>query len=113
MTESKTQESNVSWVKMKPEEIEKEIISLAKEGNTPAKIGLIMRDKHAVPKVKDITGKKLVKILKDNKIDFKDDAKQTEEKILYLEKHIRSNKHDRPAAKALTKQLWARRSLKE
>src|SRR3989344_1271640 len=104
-----TEKNSPAWVKMSKEEIEKEILSLAKEGNTPAKIGLILRDKHAIPKVKTIIGKGIAELLTEKKVEFKTEKNVTEEKVKYLESHVGKNKHDRQAAKALTKHLWMKR----
>jgi small subunit ribosomal protein S15 len=54
-----------SWCKYQPEEVEALIIKLAKEGNSPSRIGAILRDNHAIPLSKPITGKTITKILKD------------------------------------------------
>jgi small subunit ribosomal protein S15 len=101
MTETKT-----SWVKMKSEDHSKLVLDLHKEGYTPAKIGLILRDKHGVPKSK-LVGKKVTKILKENKKEYKTDKKVLDEKINKLQDHIKKNKHDHSAKRSLTKTLWA------
>jgi len=53
-----------SWCKYQPEEVEALIIKLAREGNTPSRIGTILRDNYAIPLEKPITGKTITKILK-------------------------------------------------
>ncbi|NWG11631.1 30S ribosomal protein S15 [Candidatus Bathyarchaeota archaeon] len=53
-----------SWCKYQPEEVEALIVKLAREGNTPSRIGTILRDNYAIPLVKPITGKAITKILK-------------------------------------------------
>ena len=60
MTETKTISSE--WLKIKPSEVENIVIDLYKKGNTPAKIGLILRDQHGIPKAK-LIGKKISKII--------------------------------------------------
>ena len=50
--------SKVVWTKMKQDEVEKIIVDLGKQGEKPAKIGMILRDKYGVPKTK-IYGKKI------------------------------------------------------
>lgn len=54
-----------SWCKYEPEEVEALVIKLAKDGNTPSRIGTILRDQYAIPFVKPITGKSVSKILKE------------------------------------------------
>jgi small subunit ribosomal protein S15 len=99
------EEAKPEWVSLKPSEIEKIVIDLAKQGETPAKIGLILRDKHGVPKTR-IINKKITQILKEAKISFKSDEEKTKEKIATLEKHISKNNHDYAAKRAFTKKLW-------
>jgi len=41
------------------------VIKLAKEGNSPSKIGVILRDKHGIPLTKPILGKSITQVLKD------------------------------------------------
>ena len=56
MTESeKIKESKTvkpSWIKTSQKELENLVIELAKEGKTPAQIGLVLRDKHGIPKTR-------------------------------------------------------------
>ena len=101
-----------SWVKMKPAELEKIVVELAKEGKSPAQIGLVLRDKHGVPKAK-LFGKKIKKILEENKVGYKSDQNIIEDHIEPLKVHISKNKHDHPASRALTKKLWAVHNLKK
>lgn len=93
-------------VKMKAAEHEKLVLDLHKSGHPPEKIGLILRDQHGVPKSK-IVGKKVVQILKENKISPRTEKNSFQEKIATLEKHIAVNKHDHNARRSLTKSLWA------
>jgi small subunit ribosomal protein S15 len=102
-TESKS--AKPSWVKMKSADLEKLVVALAKEGNDPAKIGLILRDKHGVPKAK-LFGKRISQILKEHGIEFKTEKKVVEEKISTLQNHFGKNKHDYQSSKALSKKLW-------
>jgi len=97
--------ARISWVKMKPAELEKIVVELAKEGNSPAKIGLILRDKYGVPKAK-LIGKKISKILKENNLHYQSDEDIVNGKIKKLQNHISKNKHDHSATRALTRRLW-------
>ena len=108
-SESKTEEKS-SWIKTKPTEVEKLVIQLAKEGNSPAKIGLILRDNHSVPKAKLIS-KKITKILKTAKVNYKTEKEGVSEKIENLKKHLEKNKYDQSAKRSLTKKLWFLYSL--
>lgn len=94
-----------SWIKMKSAELEKIIIDLAKKGETPAGIGLILRDKYGVPKAK-LLGKRVCQILDEKEIDYQVEVKIVQDRVDNLKKHLASNKHDHPASRALTKKLW-------
>lgn len=84
---------NTDWTKIKPAEIEKIILDLARQGVPREKIGLILRDQHGVPKVK-LLGLKIKKVLEKNKIDSDSEKKNLSNKIEKLNKHSAKNKHD-------------------
>ena len=94
------------WVKIKPKELEKLVVDLAKRGDSPRKIGLILRDEHGIPKAK-LLGKKITQILKENKIKIPSKKEMVNKEIESLRGHIAKNKHDYPAQRSLTKKLWA------
>lgn len=98
-------EAKPEWVKMKPEELKKIVIELAKQGNSPAQIGLILRDKHGVPKAK-LLGKRIAEIMSEENIENKSAVNLTESKIGKLNAHIVKHKHDMSAKRSLTKNLW-------
>ena len=81
------------WTKMKPAEVEKIIVSLGKDGVPPAKIGLILRDQHGIPKAK-LLGIKVNKVLAKNKILVDSQKNHLLEKIEKLGKHSEKNHHD-------------------
>ncbi len=102
----KEESKKPDWIKLKPNEIEKTIVDLANEGNSPAKIGLILRDKYGIPKVKSILNKKIEEILKAKNIKYPTETEGSEKKIKTLHSHIEANKHDYSAQKSLEKSLW-------
>ena len=104
MQEEKQAEKN-SWIKTKPAELESLIIDLAKKGNPPAKIGLILRDKHGIPKSK-LLGIKITKVLKKADVQFTTEKQIIEKKIATLKEHIKRSKKDKTASKSLEKKLW-------
>ena len=104
--------SKPEWVTMKQADLEKIVVELGKQGESPAKIGLILRDKHGVPKAK-LVGKRISQILKDNKINFKSEKTHVEEKIKKLETHAAKNKYDHSAKKSLSKNLWRLNKLQK
>jgi len=91
--------------KPKKSEVEKIVLEIAKEEKTPAKIGLILRDKHSIPKVKAL-GKKITQILKENNIQYPSEKEISEKKSEKIKIHLKQNKHDYTAQQSLTKQLW-------
>ena len=101
-----------SWVKMKQEEFEKIVVDLAKEGNGLAKVGLILRDKHGIPK-SNVYGKKIKDILKEKNVKYASDKEIVENKIRKLREHIKKNKHDHTSTRALTKKLWVLHYLEQ
>lgn len=103
-------EKKSDWVKIKPAELEKIILDLHKEGNSPSKIGLVLRDKHGVPKAR-LLGKKVTQILAENKVKFTTEKEIAANKIQNVEKHISAHKHDYTAKRSLTKRLWAIKKL--
>lgn len=99
-----------AWVTLKPAEVEKIVIELHKQGNTPAKIGLILRDKHGIPKAK-LLGKRIKKILEDAGETVKTERSFVEEKVKKLEEHRKKNIHDYSAQKSISKKLWVLKKL--
>ena len=104
---------STDWLKMKHEDMQKIIVELAKEGKGPAEIGLILRDKHGIPKAKLVGGKKIKEILIESKLTPPSEKEFVERKIKVTEKHIISNKHDYTAKRALAKNLWIVHKLKQ
>lgn len=101
-------ENKPTWVKISAKEIEKIVVELAEKGETPSKIGMVLRDKHGVPKAK-IEGKKVTKILDEKGIKYKTEKDMIQKNIDVLKVHVEKNKKDHSASRALTKKLWALR----
>lgn len=100
-----SEEKTISWVKIKPEELEKIIIGLAKQGDTPAKIGIVLRDKYGIPKAK-ILGKRITKILENSGVEYKSERQIIGEKAEKLKVHKEKHKHDKHVLRSLAKKLW-------
>lgn len=98
-------EAKADWMKMKPSEVESLVVDLAKKGNSPSKIGIILRDQHGIPKVK-VLGKKVSKILAENKVTYETEKVRFQTGIERVQKHSAQHKHDYTAKKALAKKLW-------
>lgn len=84
------------WVEYKKDEIETLVIKLRKQECSPAMIGTILRDTYGIPSVKQITNKKIVEILKENKMDSKlpEDMLNLVKKAVNLSEHMKNNKKD-------------------
>src|SRR4030067_2371297 len=82
-----------NWCKYQPEEVEALIVKLAKEGNSPSRIGTILRDQYAIPLAKPITGKRVIGVLRENKLapalpeDLASLLRKAESLSLHLEKN--------------------------
>ena len=98
---NKTQEKPV-WLKLSEEELKKIITDLA-ETNSPAKIGLILRDQYGVPTTK-LYGKKLSSYLKEmGKYNEKEELENITKKLDRLQEHIKSNSQDKRSKHKLQK----------
>ena len=92
-----------SWITYKPKEVEALVVKLAKAENLPSKIGMILRDSYGIPDVHSLTKKKIVQILKENKISPKlpEDLKALVIRYIVTEKHLEKNRKDQGARRGL------------
>jgi small subunit ribosomal protein S15 len=92
-----------SWCKYQPEEVEALIVKLAKEGNSPSRIGTILRDQHAIPLAKAIIGKRVMKVLKENGLapSLPEDLASLLKKAESLALHLEKNRTDQYNKRAL------------
>ncbi|MEK6792567.1 MAG: hypothetical protein AABX95_02010 [Nanoarchaeota archaeon] len=81
------------WTKMKPADVEKIIVDLGKQKTPPAKIGLILRDQHGIPKAR-LLGLRIKKVLIKHKIHTDPEKDNLIKKIETLSKHFEKNHHD-------------------
>jgi len=91
------------WVKIKPQDIEKLVVNLAKERKTSAVIGLILRDQYGIPDVKAATGKTVSKIMRENKLypTMPEDMLSLLKKAVLLREHLQQNKSDKHSRRGL------------
>lgn len=84
------------WNRYSGKEVEQLIVKLAKTGKKEAIIGLVLRDNYGIPDIKTITGKRLSKILGENKLQGKipDDLQFLIKKDIRLMKHFDTHKKD-------------------
>jgi small subunit ribosomal protein S15 len=113
MDKKEVEFENPAWLKIKPSEIESLIIKLSEEGNSPEKIGLILRDKHSIPSVKAILNKRISQVILSKNQEFKTNILDSnlQNKITTLKTHLSANKLDHSAHTSLTKKLWAQQKL--
>ncbi|MBI2663059.1 30S ribosomal protein S15 [Candidatus Woesearchaeota archaeon] len=92
-----------SWIDHAPKEIEQLVLKLAKAGNPPSKIGVILRDSYGVPSVKSITNKRISTILEENKLnpEIPEDLHSLIKRESQIMKHMEINKKDMPSKRGL------------
>jgi small subunit ribosomal protein S15 len=84
-------------------DVEELVVKLAKEGIPPSRIGIIMRDQHAVPSVEEATGKGVKQILNTHglKPEIPEDLMNKIRKAVPLYDHLARNPKDFGAKRAL------------
>ncbi|MFX1279008.1 MAG: 30S ribosomal protein S15 [Promethearchaeota archaeon] len=93
------------WVELSPDEVENEVVKLARRGHSKSMIGTIMRDSRGVPLVKVVTGKRISQILESNEIKdpLPEDLANLVRKALNIRKHLENNHKDLEAKKGLNR----------
>jgi len=91
------------WFRYAPEEVEALVVRLAKEGNPPSKIGIILRDQYGIPLVKVATGKNINEILKKNNLapSLPEDLEVLLRKAARLRIHVEKHKADKYNKRAI------------
>ena len=87
---------NPEWVPLNKDEIEETVVKMARDGAVSARIGLVLRDQHAVPDVKLATGRTVSKILAENDLKpaIPDDLAALMRRAVSLQNHLNENKKD-------------------
>ncbi|RJS76139.1 30S ribosomal protein S15 [Candidatus Bathyarchaeota archaeon] len=104
-----------SWCRYTSEEVESLIVKLAREGNPPSKIGVILRDQYGIPLAKAIVGKGIVEVLKENNLapPIPEDLDALLRKAARLRAHLERNRADRYNRRAVQTVESKIRSLSE
>ena len=91
------------WCKYQPDEVVALVVKLAREGNPPSKIGVILRDQYGIPLVKLITGKSVTEILKENGLAPKmpEDLENLLRRAARITAHLQKNRKDKHNKRAL------------
>lgn len=84
------------WSNKDLTEIEKVILELRRQGKSSAEIGMILRDKHGVPDIKLVAGKRINEILEEKGVESKipEDLRNLITKALGMRKHLDGNGND-------------------
>ncbi len=84
------------WVEVDPKKVEELVVELAKKGYSSAMIGTILRDNYGIPDVRAITGKKIMRILKEHNLapPIPEDLSNLIEKAVRVRRHLERNKKD-------------------
>ncbi len=95
--------SKKDWIDIDPDDVENKILELKERGNSISEIGMILRDQYAIPNVREITGKKISKILSEKGKEPKlpEDLRNLIEKAVKLREHIEENPKDRSSKRGL------------
>ena len=84
------------WVGYSPEEVERLVVKLSKDGLQSAQIGLVLRDQYGIPLVRAVTKKTIGQILVENQLGSKipEDLFNLLKKAVRLHAHLLLNKRD-------------------
>lgn len=84
------------WIEKTPSEIEELVVDLAEEGNSPSKIGLLLRDQYGIPKVNEILDKSIIEILESHDLepDIPEELLNLMRKAVQMRKHLDKNPKD-------------------
>lgn len=86
-----------SWLKTSTDEATEIISKLAKKGLTPSQIGGVLRDSHGIGQVKNLTGSKIVRILRSCGLapQMPEDLYCLIKKAVSVRKHLERNRRDK------------------
>src|SRR4030066_1303431 len=103
------------WSNTNKDEIENTIQQLGLSGNSSSKIGMILRDRYGGPEVTLVTGKKIVKILKEKDITTKvpEAIHNIIVNVLELNKHLIKNPKDIHNKRSLNNKISKIRRLEK
>lgn len=92
------------WTGMSSKEVEDLVVKLARDGQQSARIGVTLRDLHAVPSVKTATGKTISQILREAELQpaIPEDMQNLMRRAVNLRtKHLAEHKKDNHNARGL------------
>ena len=112
MAEKKALKKTKTNERTQIENIEEIIVDLAKQGNHPAKIGLILKEKHGIHNLNAL-GKKVTKILKEKSIKFENDLDFVKKKMTKIGIHNSKNKQDKRSKRELVRYIGQKKVLEK
>ncbi|MFW9954295.1 MAG: 30S ribosomal protein S15 [Candidatus Thorarchaeota archaeon] len=79
-----------SWMDKDATWVEEKVVELAKAGNTPSMIGLILRDQYGIPLTKVITGKRVSNIIQEQDLQrtVPEDLRNMIAKAVKIRRHL-------------------------
>ena len=85
-----------SWLKHTSRDIVKSIIEMAKKGLPPSMIGTQLRDSMGIAQVKNVTGRKILRLLKHNgqAPELPEDVYCLIKRAVNMRKHLDKNRRD-------------------
>ena len=91
------------WQNKKPKEIELLIVKLAKEGNSPSRIGVVLRDSFGIPDVKILLGRSISQVLKEKGLEkeIPEDLLALIRKTVKIRSHLEENRQDKTSKRGL------------
>ncbi len=95
--------SQPSWTPLQKKELELLVVKLAKDGNSPSKIGLMLRDSYGIPDARPVLGRRITELLTEKSLMSKlpEDLQALMRRSVLLRKHLELNRQDQPAKRGL------------
>ncbi|NWF94660.1 MAG: 30S ribosomal protein S15 [Candidatus Thorarchaeota archaeon] len=84
------------WMDRDPQWVENMVVELAKAGNSPSMIGILLRDQYGVPLVRVVTGQSIMDIIRKNNLERRipEDLRDLIRKAASMRRHLEGNKKD-------------------
>ena len=84
-----------AWSNTDAKEIESLVVKYAKEGMSTSQIGIVLRDKHAVPNVRLVLGKRIGAVLAENDLggSYPEDLMNLMRQAVAIINHLGSGNH--------------------
>ncbi len=85
-----------AWSNTDAKEVESLVVKYAKEGMTTSQIGIVLRDKHAVPDVRLVLGKRIGAVLAENDLggSYPEDLMNLMRQAVAIIDHLTTNHRD-------------------